>query len=463
MPTLKIIGDQSLALEGIAPANATLEAIDLTSAAQNRMATDEFAAVGKADSSGKFSLPLTGYNVGDYVRLRAKGADGKVKGTVTVRIAAAGKTDTNNAPLMVRRLAIYDAGSGGKAVVTQDDTKRPVSEPFAKIQIKNTRTNALSTVTLDKDGNFPKNSTILAKPGDLIELSVSDGTNDPQLQQKAASYTVVGKIPHANDVPDPDAHHDQKDKQGRLKVGMKLFTGPLFANGATPGDVGQQYIADCYLPAAIGALAKARPDVIAKMITDNGDGSYTVVWKEWSAQKQKYVDKPVKVDADLYVDGEGQPIYGAGLPVPSPAGPTMELWFPLIEKAYAQYMGSYEAIGNGGSPADVLSAALGRDPFTRSVSSATQTWQLVTNAVDNKVASAFCTSKDEKKYENTGIHEDHCYSILDYRTGAGGKREVLLRNPWGYDEPGNDGNDDGVFWYPIEDCVKMFTDFFSVT
>ena len=155
-------------------------------------------------------------------------------------------------------------------------------------------------------------------------------------------------------------------------------------------------------------------------------------------------------------------MYGAGLPSPDPAPTQMELWFPIFEKAYAALNGSYEAIGNGGSPADVLSAVLGRDPFSRPLSTAAQLWKDVKASIDTKVASSFCTSKDDTRYEGTGIHADHCYSILDYRVAADGTREVLVRNPWGYDEPGADGNDDGSFWYSVEDCVKQFTYFFTV-
>jgi hypothetical protein len=461
---LKITGDQTTALQGTAPAGATLEAIDLTHAATNHQAIDEFESVGTVGSNGKFSLPmqsfLSGSNVseGDYVRLRAKTKDGKSVGVVTVRIHSNGATDKDNAPFVAPRLAVYP-GASGQAIVTADDPQRPVSEPFAQVSVTNTRTSQTTQVKLDKDGRFPTGFSVAAQAGDVLAFAVSDGSNNKSLAARAATFTVVGKAAHPNDIPDPDAHHDQKDKQGHLKVGMKQFTGPLFVNGATPGDIGQQYLGDCFLPAALGSLVKLRPDIIANMIKDNGDGTYTATFKDYSGGK--WVSHAIKLDADLYVDGDGNPVYGAGLPVPSPAGPTMELWFPLLEKAYAQWKGSYEDIGNGGSPADVLSASLGRKGVEKDVKNANDTWTMITNALDAKTPAAFCTSSSAKRYENTGLHEDHCYSILDYRT-VNGKREVQLRNPWGYDEPGNDGNDDGIFWYPIEDCAKMFTTFFSV-
>ena len=39
---------------------------------------------------------------------------------------------------------------------------------------------------------------------------------------------------------------------------------------------------------------------------------------------------------------------------------------------------------------------------------------------------------------------------------------MLLRNPWGFSEPGDDGQDDGEFWFPVEKAAQLFTTFFSV-
>jgi hypothetical protein len=464
--TLKVSPNTTTVFSGEAPAGSTLEAVDLSYAAANRMAIDEYREIGKADATGKFSLPagtfLTNTAEGDYVRLRAKDANGKVLGVVTVRLDSTTAVDTTNAPIVERRLALYDDGSGTRAILAANDLKRPASEPFAKIKITNQRTNAKVTVKLDADGHFPANFSVAAKPGDVLAFAVSDGTNNKKLTTTATTYAVVGRIPHANDIADPAVHHDQADSAGRPKVGSQLFTGDLFVNGPSASDVGQRYIADCYLPAALASLAQLSPQTIENLIKKNADDSYTVTFKTYDWQTRSYKDKKVTIDGDLYVDGNGQPIYGAGLPAPNPAATQMELWFPLLEKAYAAFKGSYEAIGNGGSPADVLSAVLGRDPLSRALSNPTQLWNDVKKSVDNKVASSFCTDKDDARYEGTGIHADHCYSILDYRTTADGKREVLVRNPWGYDEPGADGNDDGSFWYSVEDCVAQFTYFFTV-
>jgi hypothetical protein len=40
-----------------------------------------------------------------------------------------------------------------------------------------------------------------------------------------------------------------------------------------------------------------------------------------------------------------------------------------------------------------------------------------------------------------------------------GKQYVQLRNPWGYQEMGNDGKNDGTFLMPVSSFVKNFNSF----
>ena len=39
----------------------------------------------------------------------------------------------------------------------------------------------------------------------------------------------------------------------------------------------------------------------------------------------------------------------------------MEMWFPILEKAYAAYKGSYNEIGSGGLSSDVFEHFVGTD------------------------------------------------------------------------------------------------------
>src|SRR5438477_12844980 len=54
-----------------------------------------------------------------------------------------------------------------------------------------------------------------------------------------------------------------------------------------------------------------------------------------------------------------------------------------------------------------------------------------------------------------GIVSYHDYTILGTEE-KDGQQFVILRNPWGNFEPGNDGKDDGVFKLSYEDFKKYF-------
>jgi hypothetical protein len=458
------VASTNTALRITAAEGVTLEAIDLSYAAGNRMGLDEYTPIGAVGKDGNAELPLAlalpVAKAGDYVRVRAKNKDGVVVGTVTVRLSG---TDTTHAPLAPARLALYDDGSGKAALLWAQDVLRPASEPFAKFRLSNVRTGAETTVTLDENGALPADFSLAGKVGDEYTLAVSDGTTNVDFKNKHGKTLVVaGKTPREGDIADPSAYSEHLDPKGRTIVGLRHYTGPLFVDGASPNDVEQRYIGDCYLPAALSSIAKFDPKRLETMIVQSADKkSYTVTFKDFSVFTDKYEDKKIVVDADFYVDSEGGLVYGAS--IPSGDAKTMELWWPLIEKAYAQWKGSYDKIGHGGSPHDVMEAILGRKGSSTIPADADALWAAAKKAVDAKLPSSLATSKNEERYKSTGIHGNHCYSILGYEVDKVTKqRYLILRNPWGNDEPGSDGKDDGVFKFKIEDAKKLFDEFYTV-
>jgi hypothetical protein len=165
----------------------------------------------------------------------------------------------------------------------------------------------------------------------------------------------------------------------------------------------------------------------------------------------------VTVDADLYTRSWGGPVYGT---TPNASDPTkMELWYPIIEKAYAKWKGSYDRIGNGGVPSSVLTALTGKS--TRSLdsgySSADEIFNAVKDAGDKKLPMTAGTHDDKSIYTNTGVYADHAYSVLGAEE-VNGQKLILLRNPWGESEAGNDGKNDGYFKLEISKFLKLFDD-----
>lgn len=249
------------------------------------------------------------------------------------------------------------------------------------------------------------------------------------------------------DLADPTVANDDASK-----LQYSWVEGSLFVDGAQAGDVVQGYIGDCYMVAAFSSVAAQSPEVIENAIKDNGDGTFSVRFYEtsWSGNA-----RPV----DITVDGQlptnrGGLYYGKN----KEKG---ELWVGLLEKAYAQWKGGYEAIGQGGSAGDVMAALTGRrdDYVWLSTSSDHQeTFDQITAelAAGKSVAAGTHGSSREEMYKGTGVYANHAYSILGTEEQDGTKY-VVLRNPWGEVEPSGNGPDDGVFKLDMATFLKLYS------
>ncbi len=458
---LNVSGSQANGLSGTTRAGASIEAINITTAPGGRLHMEDTLVVGKADASGKFSMAqLTGDQAmreGDLVRMRARYADGTTSDWVTVKASGIEAKDTRNAVVALFRIGMADAG-GGKVSVENINASRQVSEPGAKLQFTNNRTGEKTQVTVTDLGGFPEGFKLNGKSGDSFSIAASDGVNNTAFTQAVGNVTVPGGSPSTTDlIPDPALHHDELDSAGKPKFSKVNFTGPLFVDGGKAEDVQQGQIGDCYFPAAMAAIAKHNPDAIANLIKDNGDGTYTVTFKQKDWATGRFKDVPVKVDGDLYARSYGGALYGRSANSSDPK--KMELWFPLVEKAYAQWKGSYDTIGAGGHVSDVFEDCLGADASSFSInhSSPDKIWAQVTKNVDAKkpIGAGTYGEDQEAKYTNTGVYANHAYSVMGYET-VGAEKFVILRNPWGESEPAGNGPNDGIFKLKLEDFTKLY-------
>ena len=169
------------------------------------------------------------------------------------------------------------------------------------------------------------------------------------------------------------------------------------------------------------------------MITDNGNGTYTVHFGGDIGD--------VTVDDDFVVGPNGQPIYAD-----TGDGTTPELWVAVIEKAYAQAEGSYGAI-EGGWANEAIAELTGHDDFTLARPSAFTPEQLGVALDEGRTvtASSHGGDKGDKIRDATGLIGNHAYVVTDVRR-VNGEWQVRVYNPWGRGEVGNDGTDDGQFW-----------------
>lgn len=450
----------------------TIEAINTTTAPGGRLHLEDTVELGKTDQFGKFmgnsnvSQFMGDAQGGDLIRFRTRDASGKVGEWQTV---SASGNDTRNAVLAQFRIGLTDAGAG-KVSVANINGSRQISEPGAKVQFANSRTGEKVVVTLDANGQFPADLKLNGKPGDQFTVAASDGKNNASFTTIAGTLSVPGATTTTGgrvDLPDPKLHKDEMNADGTPKFSKKTFSGPLFKDGVDMGDVQQGQLGDCYLPAAMAAVAKANPDAIKNAIKQNDDGTFTVTFKKRDWRSGAMTPVEIKVDGDLYARSWGGPLYGSSAGDKSEKG--MEMWFPIMEKAYAVFKGGaegYNGIGNGGVAGDVMEAVTGlRSDYSQmGYMKADAVFAKVKASIDGKLPIAAGThgEEDEAKYTNTGVYADHAYSIVGYKT-EGGKNFVQLRNPWGESEPAGNGPNDGVFYLPVEKFMELYQSIMTVT
>lgn len=256
--------------------------------------------------------------------------------------------------------------------------------------------------------------------------------------------------PKAVDLADPSI---LKKHEGQV-VWSPVVDGKLFVDGVSYDDVVQGAIANCYLPAALSAVAYHDPKLIENAIRQNADGTFTVRFHErqwFGSARTKVVE--VTVDGDVpMAEGADKARYGRGRD-------RRELWTSVIEKAYAQWKGGYEAIGNGGVSGEVISALTGRssssqtvqhrnpDDLFRTLQQAGQQRRPMTASTHGKDSGV--------DYNGTGVYAWHAYTLLG-AVEEKGVRYVQLRNPWGMSEPVGDGKDDGIFRMKLEDFQRLY-------
>lgn len=289
-----------------------------------------------------------------------------------------------------------------------------------------------------KNKNKPKKN-VGPKPQPGPQPGPRPAPVQPKPQPTPAPATPAPAPAGPRDLADPGLTLDATTKQpapyGYQKNtrGAQLF-GP---NGIQALDVKQGAIGDCYLAAAMSSIAAVKPDAIRNAIKDNGDGTYTVRFYEvgWDGKKSTHMET---VDADLPHYGSA-PAYAKSAEVVD-GKQHMELWPSIIEKAYAAWKGSYEAIGNGGISGDVMTALTGeanRYQQTNGYGNNDALWTKMKAASDAKrPMTAGSGGKDDARYQDpkAGVYGWHAYSILgveEVPNGDKSDRFVICRNPWG--------------------------------
>jgi len=466
---LRVTGDQANGLSGFAKPGDKIEAINLSAAPTGRLHTDDTTVIATVGADGKFTAAkLTGDQAikeGDIIRMRARHADGTTGDWVTLRATGLGR-DTRNAEVAIFRIGLTE--NAGQIDVSNINASRQVSEPGAKLQFTNVRTGEKTVVTLNAEGTFDPGVKLNGKAGDTFNVASTDGTNNSDFSVQVGKLQVPGAdgsgVPDI--IKDPALHKDELDSNGNPRFSTRRFTGPLFKDGVSLEDPVQGQIGDCYFPSAVAAIAYQNAQALQDAIEDNGDGTYTVTFKERDWRNGgTFRDVKIKVDGDLYVRSWGGPLYGSS--GGDKGERTMELWFPVLEKAYAQWKGSFNAIGDGGHSDVVMQEILGRNGTSMSVREGNEAavFAQIKRSLDAKqpVSAGTYGESQSARYTNSGVYANHSYSVIGYRTADDGTMMVKLRNPWGESEPAGNGSNDGIFELDIKTFNKLYQNLMYTT
>jgi hypothetical protein len=183
-------------------------------------------------------------------------------------------------------------------------------------------------------------------------------------------------------------------------------------------DIGQGALGDCWLLASLGALAHHDPDTIRQLIQPNPNGTYTVTLHEPGGPV------PVTVTPEFPTDRDGYPVFAAPVEGDSLGH---EQWPLIVEKAYAQYHGSYGDL-EGGTPVSALAELTGLDAHRESIRHLHTAADVQRRLDAGQVLVANTWDERSVPFLDAGhtITADHSYVVL----GTHGDR-VVLRNPWG--------------------------------
>ena len=223
----------------------------------------------------------------------------------------------------------------------------------------------------------------------------------------------------------------------------------------------QGQIGDCYFPAAIAAIAQPIPTRIQNMIKDNGDGTYTVTFKQ-NGLGDRAASRTCRSRSTATSTSRsyGGPLYGAQPRLRH--GEKMELWFPLVEKAYAQWKGSYDTIGNGGVVHRRVRGGAGRArPQSTDVSydaARTAIWnadQARRRRASSPIGAGTHGEDQEALYTNTGVYANHAYSVLGYSRRTA-RSTSSCATPGARASPRGDGKNDGIFKLKLDDFTKLY-------
>lgn len=319
---------------------------------------------------------------------------------------------------------ILNGGDGNDTLVCLGSTRDTLSGGNGRDRFwtDNTTAEKVTDLTRDEGGDLHRVGNINIS-GAASTKKVSSATIAKQLNTSSLSEPLVD-----------NSSFTYRDFSGNV-----LFS----AAGPSPDDVNQGDIGDCYFLAALSAVAKSDAWRLRQIILDLGDGTYLVQMSHRGASVFE------RVDARLPVTQSGYLAY-AGL------GEQGSLWAALMEKAWCAVRSSansYASIDSGWM--DEAFGALGAS--STGIYSAANGQALLTLIQKQLAAGKAVTFATNVAPDDSPLLSGHAYEVDSVNLDANGVPvSMRLRNPWGVDGAGNDGNDDGYVTITAAQAMNSF-------
>ena len=295
------------------------------------------------------------------------------------------------------------------------------ARPLAEIQALAEERDRLKTKII---GEFRK------EYGDALKSVTKESKKTPMSETEIKAKATAKAVERWNS---RNLYGDRKaQEKAKIDEDLTLFVrGKNDADDVELNDVNQGQVGDCFILAALGAIAKQHPEKIKQIITDNGDGSFNVkIYKP--DLSGNYVGTTQKVDGKLVGDGHAK--YGDM--AKTNGKEQKEAWTVLIEKAYIQANGSYSEANKGGSARNVLTAITGKEAITKKDYKPEELVGLLTSGKAVVMSTPEnldgLNGQTKNKFQNTyKLVTQHAYVLSEVKKDDKGRDIAVLYNPWG--------------------------------
>lgn len=224
-------------------------------------------------------------------------------------------------------------------------------------------------------------------------------------------------------------------------------------NSITPEAIKQGQVGDCFFEASLASVAQKHPELIQKMIKDNGDGTYTVTFPG-DPTHPVTVKAPTDAERGLYNGGSE---HGA--------------WASVLEKAYGQYLVEHQKVGvdgrpvqeameDGGKDKDVLKLLTGKEAKETDFGPKDEekVRQEIMKAVSEgkSICTAHTQTNGDELLGNSdedtpdGFSKSHSYTVVGFDPNGPDGGTVIIRNPHG-----GEGKE-GTIAVPMKTYMKNF-------